>query len=78
VSLLPAGTPIEVRANPVDLTALGNHLDLREPDGRPLAIHWVADPAIERGSFTLASPERLVDGRTDVALRALYDRLVGG
>ena len=78
VSLLPAGVPIEVRANPTDLTALGSHLDLREPDGRPLSIHWIADPAIERGSFTLASLERLVDGRTDVALRALYDRLVGG
>jgi flagellar biosynthesis/type III secretory pathway protein FliH len=77
VSLLPAGTPIEVRGNPVDLRALGDHLEIREADGRPLAVHWIADPAIERGSFTLASPERLVDGRADVALRALYDRLVG-
>jgi flagellar biosynthesis/type III secretory pathway protein FliH len=78
VSLLPAGAPIEIRANPQDLAALGNHLELREPDGRALAVHWIADPAIERGSFTLASPERLIDGRADLALRTLYERLAAG
>jgi flagellar biosynthesis/type III secretory pathway protein FliH len=77
VNLLPAGTPIEIRANPIDLAALGDHLDLREPDGRGFVVHWVSEPTMERGSFTVATPERLVDCRADVALRSLYERLVG-
>jgi flagellar assembly protein FliH len=77
VALLPAGVPMEIRAHPDDLEALGPHLDLREPDGRPLVVHWVGDPTLERGSFQVTSPERLVDGRADVALRSLYERLAG-
>jgi hypothetical protein len=40
-----------------------------------MAVHWIADPSLDRGSFRLSSPERLVDGRADVALRSLYERL---
>ena len=39
------------------------------------AQHWVVDPSLEAGSFRLVSPERIIDGRVDVALRALYERL---
>jgi flagellar biosynthesis/type III secretory pathway protein FliH len=75
VSLLPAGTPIEIHANAADVEVLTNALALTEPDGRPIPVHWVADLTLERGSFRLVSPERIVDGRADVALRSLYDRL---
>jgi flagellar biosynthesis/type III secretory pathway protein FliH len=77
LALLPPGAPIEVRAHPADLELLGGQLDLNEPDGRPIALHWSTDPMLDRGSFTLASPERLVDGRTDIALRNLYAQIVG-
>ncbi len=77
VGLLPPGAAIEVSAHPADLEALGGHLELREPDGRLLAVHWVGDSTLERGSFQVISPERLIDGRADVALRSLYERLVG-
>lgn len=75
VQLLPAGSPVEIHAGPSDVEALGNHMRLAEADGRPLQVHWVVDPELEPGSFRLISPERIVDGRVDVALRALYERL---
>ncbi len=77
VQLLPSASSVEVRASPADLEALGSSLDFMEADGRPLPLHWVADPSLERGSFTLAGPARLVDGRADLALRSLYERLAG-
>ena len=75
VQLLPAGSPVEIHAGPVDVEALSTHLRLAEADGRPLPVHWVVDAGLEAGSFRLVSPERIVDGRVDVALRALYERL---
>lgn len=77
VTLLPPGAAIEISAHPADLETLGSHLELREPDGRPVVVHWVGDGSLDRGSFQIISPERLVDGRADVALRSLYERLVG-
>lgn len=76
IGLLPTGVPIEVVAHPSDLESLSGELELKEPDGRPLPIHWAADPTLDRGSFRLVTAERLVDGRVDVALRSLYERLV--
>jgi len=75
VALLPAGVPIEIQVSPGDLESLGSQFELSEPDGRSIAVHWVPDPALDRGSFRLSSPERLVDGRADLALRSLYERL---
>lgn len=77
VALLPAGSPVEIHGNPADVEVLSNTLALSEPDGRAIPVHWVTDPVLDRGSFRLVSPERLVDGRADVALRTLYERLAG-
>ncbi|MGE0441763.1 MAG: FliH/SctL family protein [Gemmatimonadales bacterium] len=76
IALLPAGTPVEIHAHPAEVELLTNALALTEPDGRTVPVHWVADTELERGSFTITSPERIIDGRTDVALRTLYERLV--
>lgn len=75
VRLLPAGSAVVIHAGPADVAALSNQLGLAEADGRPLPVHWVVDPSLEAGSFRLVSPERIIDGRVDVALRALYERL---
>ena len=77
VAMLPAGSTIAIHANPADVEALSQGLDFVEPDGRSIAVHWVADASLDRGSFRLVSPERIIDGRVDVALRALYERLAG-
>ena len=75
LDLLPLDTTLEARLNPADLALVEG---LRDDPGGAMparAIQWVADPALERGAFVLESPQRMVDGRFDVALRNLYDRL---
>jgi flagellar biosynthesis/type III secretory pathway protein FliH len=75
VRLLPTANGIEIRGHPADIETLNGRIDFTEFDGRPWSVRWVADPTLDRGDFTLASPERLVDGRADVGLRSLYERL---
>ncbi|MEO8449500.1 MAG: FliH/SctL family protein [Gemmatimonadota bacterium] len=75
IALVPTESRFELRCHPADVEVLSTGPSLVEADGRRLRIHWIADPTFERGSFILESPERLVDGRADVALRTLYERL---
>lgn len=71
----PVGSHIEIHLNPDDLSALRSQFGLPESDGRAADLQWIADPAIERGGCTLETPHRVVDGRVDLALRDLYQRL---
>jgi len=75
LELLPRDHAFEVRLHPDDLETLGESLARLEPEGRQVKLFWLSDLAIERGGFLIESPQRVVDGRTDVALRALYERL---
>ncbi|KPJ95497.1 MAG: hypothetical protein AMS18_02710 [Gemmatimonas sp. SG8_17] len=75
LALVPHDMTLEVRLNPEDLEALHDQLDQVGISGRPLHIQWLADSTLERGGFLLETPLRVVDGRPDDALRALYDRL---
>ena len=42
------------------------------------SLTWVADDRIERGGCIVEADERLVDGRVDVAIQALYQDLGHG
>jgi flagellar biosynthesis/type III secretory pathway protein FliH len=75
LDLLPAESTVDVRLHPVDLAALASTLEELHAAGRGLTLQWIADDALERGSFVLETPARVVDGRVDVALRELYERL---
>ena len=75
LELLPPEAPLEVRVHAFDLSAIREEMARLRPDGRNAVIHWVADPSMARGDFIIESPMRIVDGRTDVALRSLYERL---
>lgn len=75
LELLPGDTTIEVRLNPEDLAMLGESVSSLLPAGRQVRMAWRPDPGLERGNFTAESPQRIVDGRTDVALKDLYERL---
>lgn len=75
LELLPLDTTLEVRLNPGDLATLGTSIETLLPPGRHVRLTWLADPEIERGNFVVESPQRIVDGRADVALRDLYERL---
>jgi flagellar assembly protein FliH len=72
---LPPDCTVDVRLSPVDLAALAGRLEELHASGRGLTLQWIADPTLERGSFLLETPARIVDGRVDVALHALYERL---
>jgi flagellar assembly protein FliH len=75
IELLPLDHALELHLNPADLAALTPHAEALMPRGRALTLQWVPDPTLEPGSFLVESPLRIVDGRTDVALRTLYERL---
>ncbi len=74
LEMLPSDHEIEVRLNPEDLRTLGPSLASLGPGDGSVKLQWVGDPSIERGGFVAETPQRIVDGRADVALRALYER----
>jgi flagellar biosynthesis/type III secretory pathway protein FliH len=75
LELVPLEPKLEVRLHPDDLSVLLSGSPVPAADNPSAAIKWTADPAIERGGFVVESPLRVVDGRTDFALRSLYERL---
>lgn len=78
VEVLPLEGALEIRLNPADLAALGVETDLYAPGGRKLDLRWVPDPSIERGGYLIETSQRVVDGRIDPVLRAMYERLRDG
>ena len=75
LDVLPIDGALEVRLHPEDLAALGPDRDLFAPGGRRLDLHWVAEPSLQRGGFVIESPHRVIDGRLDQVLEAMYVRL---
>jgi flagellar assembly protein FliH len=75
IQLIPLDTTLEIRLNPSDLAVLGDRLERALPADRALSVRWVSDPSLDHGAFVIETPQRVVDGRADVALRTLYDRL---
>ena len=78
VEVLPLEGALEIRLNPADLVALGAETELYAPGGRKLDLRWVPDPTIERGGYLIETSQRVVDGRIDPVLRAMYERLRDG
>ena len=75
LELLPQDAAIEVRLHPVDLAQLGEELATKASRLEGSVIRCIEDPSLDRGSFLLESPFRLIDGRIDHALRSLYEKL---
>jgi len=75
LDLLPLDNALELRLHPDDLRVLGASVEQMQPPGRHVKLTWIADASVERGGFVIESPQRIVDGRADVALRTLYERL---
>lgn len=74
IELMPLDHTLDVRLNPDDLATLGSTLEALTPPGRKVLLQWIGDARIECGGFIVESPQRIIDGRADVALRALYER----
>jgi flagellar biosynthesis/type III secretory pathway protein FliH len=75
LELLPLDAAIEVHLHPADLAQLGDELAASASRREGSVIRCVEDDSLERGSFLLESPFRLIDGRIDHALRSFYERL---
>jgi flagellar biosynthesis/type III secretory pathway protein FliH len=73
LELVPRDAALQIRMHPLDLDAVQSAVG--EADGGEVALEWIPDPGLDRGSFVLETPQRVVDGRADVALRALFERL---
>jgi flagellar assembly protein FliH len=74
--LIPPDAPVEIRLNPDDLAAVQTEIERTvSGDDGAYRVQCVADPSIERGGFILEGAQRILDGRIDVALRALFERL---
>lgn len=78
IDTLPIEGTLEVRLNPEDLSALGQDLDLYAAGGRRLDIRWLAEPTVQRGGFVIETPLRVVDGRVEAVLEAMFERLRHG
>ncbi len=78
LELVPREAPVEVRLHPQDVAiveAAGLSESAGPRDPERAVVRFVADPALERGDCLVESAARLVDGRMDVALRQLAERL---
>ncbi len=71
----PVGSRVDIHLNPEDLAALRSQFGLPGSDGRAADLQWLADATIERGGCTLETPHRVVDGRVDLALKELYQKM---
>jgi flagellar biosynthesis/type III secretory pathway protein FliH len=75
LALLPHDLTVDVRVHPAELEAMAAVRGTLLPADSGVTLHWIADPEVGRAGFVVESPQRLVDGRLDVALRSLYERL---
>ena len=75
LELMPTERSLEIRLHPADLAVVRPALE--EMSARPGApsLQLRADTSLALGDFVIDGPQRLVDGRTDTALRTLYDGL---
>ena len=71
----PVGSHVEIHLHPEDLSALRSQFGLPSADGRATDLQWTADPSVERGGCTLETPHRVVDGRVDMAMKELFQRM---
>lgn len=75
----PVDEAVKVRVNPRDLSAIsmiGDGGGLAIPIEGTREVQWIADQGILAGGCVVEGPERVVDGRVDVALERIYKALI--
>jgi len=77
---IDAESPVSVRVHPLDLPLVQARLGAAggEAGGEQIEIAFAADASLSRGGCIVETPRRLVDGRIETALQALYVRLSDG
>ncbi len=74
LQMIKPDSPVVVRLHPEDLAGVQAGLDSFS-DVEAGTIRCAADENLERGSFFVEGPQRIVDGRLDRVLTTLYERL---
>jgi flagellar biosynthesis/type III secretory pathway protein FliH len=75
---IDAESPVTVRVHPHDLSLVQARLGAAGNEGEQIEIAFAADASLSRGGCVVETPRRLVDGRIETALQALYVRLSDG
>ncbi|MDM7917159.1 MAG: FliH/SctL family protein [Candidatus Eisenbacteria bacterium] len=75
IEMLHVDEPVEGRLHPADLEILTPEIEALASRGRARTIHWLADPTMERGGFVLEGANQILDGRLDLAIRSIHERL---
>ena len=75
---IDAESPVTVRVHPQDLPLVQARLGAAGSEGEQIEIAFAADASLSRGGCIVETPRRLVDGRIETALQALYVRLSDG
>jgi flagellar assembly protein FliH len=72
---VPFDDAIKVRLHPEDLALLDTGTLVEPGRGR---TQWIGDPEVGRGGCVIEGPTRLIDGRIDRALLAIFERVTNG
>ena len=79
LSHFPLDQKLRIRMNPVDLSSISQE---RSEDRTPVTVgrevRWIPDGTIARGGCVVEGPERIVDGRVDLALERIYRTVSNG
>ncbi|MBX7118331.1 MAG: hypothetical protein K1X31_04945 [Gemmatimonadaceae bacterium] len=70
VTEFPQDQALRVRLNPQDHALLAGESAFRD-------VTWVQDPRIVRGGCVVEGRERIIDGRVDIAIEAIFRALTG-
>ncbi len=79
LSHFPLDQKLRIRMNPQDLSSISREKsENRTPVTAGREVRWIPDENIARGGCVVEGPERIVDGRIDLALERIYRTVSNG
>jgi len=74
LELAPAESEYEIRLHPADLQGHDDAFRALLPASKAAPVALIEDTSVGRGGVVVNTPRRIVDGRVDTVLRALYEK----
>jgi flagellar biosynthesis/type III secretory pathway protein FliH len=79
LSHFPLDQKLRIRMNPQDLSSISREKsENRTPVTAGREVRWIPDENVARGGCVVEGPERIVDGRIDLALERIYRTVSNG
>jgi len=79
LSHFPLDQKLRIRLNPLDLSSISREKsENRTPVTAGREVRWIPDENVARGGCVVEGPERIVDGRIDLALERIYRTVSNG